>query len=100
MTTFVVLHGAAASSISSTWASPGANGTIIANTVLRFTVVTVFLFVWRATRLSPHVGHQPVVHPVHVVGVSRQLLLQQCFFVVDPNSEYRKADDDDQQAPV
>ena len=29
-----------------------ANGTIIANTVLRFTVVVVFLVVWRAAR--PH----------------------------------------------
>ena len=51
VTTFVVLHGASGI-LDLVYMGTEANGTIIANTVLRFTVVVVFLVVWRATR--PH----------------------------------------------
>jgi hypothetical protein len=50
VTTFVVLHGASGILDLVYMAVTEANATIIVNTVLRFTVVTVFLIVWRATR--------------------------------------------------
>ena len=52
VTTFVVLHGASGVLDLVYLAVIGPNATIIANTVLRFTVVAVFLLVWRAAR--PH----------------------------------------------
>lgn len=52
VTTFVVLHGASGILDLVYMGVTEANGTIIANTVLRFTVVAVFLVVWRAAR--PH----------------------------------------------
>lgn len=52
VTTFVVLHGASGVLDLVYMAVIGPNATIIANTVLRFTVVAVFLLVWRAAR--PH----------------------------------------------
>ena len=52
VTTFVVLHGASGILDLVYMGVTEANGTIIANTVLRFTVVAVFLAVWRAAR--PH----------------------------------------------
>ncbi len=52
VTTFVVLHGASGVLDLVYMGVIGPNATIIANTVLRFTVVAVFLFVWRAAR--PH----------------------------------------------
>ena len=52
VTTFVVLHGASGVLDLVYMAVNGPNATIIANTVLRFTVVAVFLLVWRAAR--PH----------------------------------------------
>ncbi|WP_123025328.1 hypothetical protein [Mycolicibacterium stellerae] len=52
VTTFVVLHGASGVLDLVYMAAAGPNATVIANTVLRFTVVAVFLFVWRAAR--PH----------------------------------------------
>ena len=50
--TFVVLHGASGILNLVYMGVTEVNGTIIANTVLRFTVVAVFLAVWRAAR--PH----------------------------------------------
>jgi hypothetical protein len=50
VTTFVVLHGASGILDLVYMAVTEANATIIVNTVLRFTVVTVFLIVWRVTR--------------------------------------------------
>ena len=52
VTTFVVLHGASGVLDLVYMAVIGPNATILANTVLRFTVVAVFLLVWRAAR--PH----------------------------------------------
>jgi hypothetical protein len=52
VTTFVVLHGASGVLDLVYMAVIGPNATIIANAVLRFTVVAVFLLVWRAAR--PH----------------------------------------------
>ena len=52
VTAFVVLHGASGVLDLVYMAVIGPNATIIANTVLRFTVVAVFLLVWRAAR--PH----------------------------------------------
>ena len=52
VTTFVVLHGASGVLDLVYMAVIGPNATIIANTVLRFTVVAAFLLVWRAAR--PH----------------------------------------------
>jgi hypothetical protein len=52
VTTFVVLHGASGVLDIVYMGVIGPNATIIVNTVLRFTVVAVFLFVWRAAR--PH----------------------------------------------
>jgi hypothetical protein len=51
VTTFVVLHGASGVLDLVYMGAIGPNTTIIANTVLRFAVVAVFLFVWRATRV-------------------------------------------------
>ncbi len=51
VTTFVVLHGASGVLDLVYMGVIGPNTTIIANTVLRFAVVAVFLFVWRATRV-------------------------------------------------
>jgi len=51
VTTFVVLHGASGVLDLVYMGVIGLNTTIIANTVLRFAVVAVFLFVWRATRV-------------------------------------------------
>ena len=51
VTTFVVLHGASGVLDLVYMGVIGPNATIIVNTVLRFTVVAVFLFVWRAARL-------------------------------------------------
>ena len=51
VTTFVVLHGASGVLDLVYMGLIGPNTTVIANTVLRFTVVAVFLFVWRATRV-------------------------------------------------
>ena len=50
VTTFVVLHGASGILDLVYMSVTEANATIIVNTVLRFTVVTVFLIVWRVTR--------------------------------------------------
>jgi hypothetical protein len=50
VTTFVVLHGASGVLDLVYLGMIGPNTTIIANTVLRFTVVAVFLFLWRAAR--------------------------------------------------
>ena len=52
VTTFVVLHGASGILDLVYMGVTEANSTIIANTVLRFTVVVVFLVAWRAAR--PH----------------------------------------------
>lgn len=52
VTTFVVLHGASGILDLVYMGVTQANATMIANTVLRFVVVAVFLAVWRATR--PH----------------------------------------------
>jgi hypothetical protein len=52
VTTFVVFHGASGILDLVYMAATEVNGTIIANTVLRFTVVAVFIGVWRAAR--PH----------------------------------------------
>jgi hypothetical protein len=52
VTTFVVLHGASGVLDLVYMGGTEANATIIVNTVLRFTVVTVFLVVWRVVR--PH----------------------------------------------
>ena len=52
VTTFVVLHGASGILDLVYMGVTEVNGTIIANTVLRFAVVAVFLVVWRAAR--PH----------------------------------------------
>jgi len=52
VTTFVVFHGASGILDLLYMAVTEVNSTIIANTVLRFTVVAVFLGVWRAAR--PH----------------------------------------------
>ena len=52
VTTFVVLHGASGLLDLVYMGVIGPNAVIIANTVLRFAVVAVFLFVWRAAR--PH----------------------------------------------
>ena len=51
VTTFVVLHGASGVLDLVYMGVIGPNTTVIANTVLRFTVVAVFLFVWRAARV-------------------------------------------------
>jgi hypothetical protein len=51
VTTFVVLHGAAGVLDLVYMGMIGPNTTVITNTVLRFTVVAVFLFVWRAARV-------------------------------------------------
>jgi hypothetical protein len=51
VTTFVVLHGASGVLDLVYMGMIGPNTTVIANTVLRFTVVAVFLFVWRAARV-------------------------------------------------
>ena len=51
VTTFVVLHGASGVLDLVYMGVIGPNTTIIANTVLRFAVVAVFLFVWRAARV-------------------------------------------------
>lgn len=59
VTTFVVLHGASGILDLVYMAVTHVNGTMIANTVARFTVVVVFLLVWRAVR--PH----------HTYGTSR-----------------------------
>ena len=48
--TFVVLHGASGILDLVYMAVTQLNGTMIANTVARFTVVVVFLLVWRAAR--------------------------------------------------
>jgi hypothetical protein len=48
--TFVVLHGASGILDLVYMAETEVNGTLIANTVARFTVVAVFLVVWRAAR--------------------------------------------------
>jgi hypothetical protein len=50
VTTFVVFHGASGILDVVYMGVVGPNATIIANTVLRFTVVAVFLIVWRAAR--------------------------------------------------
>ena len=50
VTTFVVLHGASGVLDLVYMGVIGPNTTVIANTVLRFAVVAVFLFVWRAAR--------------------------------------------------
>ena len=50
VTTFVVLHGASGILNLVYVGVTEANGTIIANTALRFSVVVVFLVVWRAAR--------------------------------------------------
>ena len=50
VTTFVVLHGASGVLDLVYMGVIGPNTTVIVNTVLRFTVVAVFLLVWRATR--------------------------------------------------
>ena len=52
VTTLVVLHGASGILDLVYMAVAGASGMLIANTVARFTVVAVFLLVWRAAR--PH----------------------------------------------
>ena len=52
VTTFVVLHGASGILDLVYMGVTEVNGTIVANTVLRFTVVGVLLAVWRAAR--PH----------------------------------------------
>ena len=52
VTTFVVLHGASGVLDLVYMGVIGPNAVIIANTVLRFAVVAVFLFVWRTAR--PH----------------------------------------------
>ena len=52
VTTFVVLHAASGVLDLVYMGVIGLNATIIANTVLRFTVAAVFLLVWRAAR--PH----------------------------------------------
>jgi hypothetical protein len=57
--TFVTLHGASGILDLLYMGVTGVNGTIIANTVLRFAVVAVFLVVWRVAR--PH----------HTYGISR-----------------------------
>jgi hypothetical protein len=49
VTTFVVLHGASGVLDLVYMGVIGPNPTIIANTVLRFAVVAVFILVWRAT---------------------------------------------------
>src|SRR6476620_153365 len=51
VSTFVVLHGASGVLDLVYMGVIGLNTTIIANTVLRFAVVAVFLVVWRATRV-------------------------------------------------
>jgi hypothetical protein len=51
VTTFVVLHGASGVLDLVYMGVIGPNTTVIANTVLRFTVVAVFLFAWRAARV-------------------------------------------------
>ena len=50
VTTFVVFHGASGILDVVYMGVVGPNATIIVNTVLRFTVVAVFLIVWRAAR--------------------------------------------------
>ena len=50
VTTFVVLHGASGVLDLVYMGVIGPNATIIANAVLRFAVVAVFLLVWRAAR--------------------------------------------------
>ena len=40
---------------------------------------------------SPHVGHQPVVHLLHVLVVSGQFLLEHLLLVVDAKGEHRQA---------
>lgn len=50
VTTFVVLHGVSGILDLVYMAMTEANATIIVNTVLRFTVVAVFLIVWRVAR--------------------------------------------------
>jgi hypothetical protein len=50
--TFVVLHGASGVLDLVYMGVIGPNATIIANTVLRFAVIAVFLFAWRVAR--PH----------------------------------------------
>jgi hypothetical protein len=50
VTTFAVLHGASGVLDLVYLALTEANGTLIGNAVLRFTVVAVFLLVWRAAR--------------------------------------------------
>jgi hypothetical protein len=52
VTTFVVLHGASGVVDLIYMGVTEVNGTMIANTVARFTVVAVFLVVWRLAR--PH----------------------------------------------
>lgn len=50
VTTFVVLHGASGFLDVVYMAVTHVNGTMIANTVARFSVVAVFLLVWRTAR--------------------------------------------------
>ncbi|WNG91736.1 hypothetical protein [Mycobacterium sp. ITM-2016-00318] len=50
VTTFAVLHGASGILVLVYLGLTETNGTLIGNAVLRFTVVAVFLLVWRAAR--------------------------------------------------
>jgi len=50
VTTFVVLHAASGILVLVYLGLTETNGTLIGNAVLRFTVVAVFLLVWRAAR--------------------------------------------------
>jgi hypothetical protein len=56
VTTFVVLHGASGIFDLVYMAVPDVNGTMIANTVARFTVVVVFLIAGRTVRLHQTPG--------------------------------------------
>ena len=101
VTTLVVLHLSSGILDMVYMGLTGANGTMIANTVLRFTVVVVFLVAWRLSRVHHTPGTKPVVDLVRVLGSypassSRSSLL----LVVDANREDRQRRDDRQQAPV